>query len=78
MSTDPISRDSSPAWQELYKSAILELDYNRVSNRIEEARRAIRDRAKLFASSANERRELNDALQNLAALESVIEREKTG
>lgn len=80
MSPDSVSRSPSTAsnWQELYKSAMLELDQNRVANRIAEARRAIQHRFKLVANSPeNERGELSDALNNLDSLEAVVEREKS-
>jgi len=68
---------NAPPWKQLYESAILELDKNKLPGRIAEARRAIHDRAEeilTFASLA-EHRALNHALSSLRILEEVSGRE---
>jgi len=70
--------DSCLAWKQLYEAAILELDYDKLMERIAEARRAIQDRdvEALTSSSLAEQRALNNALHTLQILEEVAEREK--
>ena len=75
MSTPPLSRLQ---WQVLYERAILELDYTKVQERIEEARHAMNDRAEeiLTDSSSSERQSLRSAFRTLDVLREVTEREK--
>jgi hypothetical protein len=69
----------APAWKQLYESAILELDKNKLPGRIAEARRAIHDRAEEIMTSASlaEHRALNQALCSLRILEEVSARENS-
>ncbi len=69
----------APAWKQLYECAILELDKNKMSGRIAEARRAIHDRAEEIMTSASvaEHRALNNALSSLRILEEVSGRENS-
>jgi hypothetical protein len=69
----------APAWKQLYESAILELDKNKLPDRIAEARRAIHDRAEEIMTSASlaEHRALNQALSSLRILEEVSARENS-
>ena len=70
--------NSSLHWFQLYQSAILELDYAKLPQRISEARHAIYDRAEtvLTASTEEERRKLSDALRALSVLEKIVAKEK--
>ena len=64
----------SRVWHELYQSAMLGLEDDKVLQRISEARHAILDRAGrsfLTGSPSDERAALNDALQALRVLERV-------
>jgi hypothetical protein len=67
----------APAWKQLYESAILELDKNKLPSRIAEARRAMYERLQeiLTCSSVAEHRALNNALSSLRILEEVTGRE---
>jgi hypothetical protein len=67
-----------PKWYVLYQSAMLELDSEKIADRIAEARHAICDRAEeiLTSSPSDERRALNDALRVLRVLEEVTAKEK--
>lgn len=62
-------------WPELYKQALFETDYDRLCFRIEEAEKAIQQRAlELWNSQlyeARERRDLDAALHFLALLRAV-------
>ena len=74
----PRSTSVDSQWKQLYESAILELDNNKLPGRIAEARRAIHDRAEetLIHSLVAEHRLLNNALHALRILEVVTAREK--
>jgi len=80
----PIARNASGGaspseeWHELYRAAMVELDNNKMSQRILDARHAILDRAEeiLMGSPSDERGALNDALQSLRVLEKVVATEK--
>jgi hypothetical protein len=65
-------------WHELYEAAMLELDNDKMSKRIFDARHAILDRAEEIITGApsDERGALNDALQALRVLEQVAAKEK--
>src|SRR5260370_40929559 len=66
-------------WQQLYTSAVLELDEGRLPERVAVARRAILDRADEILTTArtDEHRALSDALRFLRLLEEVVAREST-
>jgi len=66
-------------WQQLYTSAVLELDEGRLPKRVAVARRAILDRAEeiLTTVRTDEHRALRDALHFLHLLEEVAAREST-
>ncbi len=66
--------ESIAAWQDVYSTALLELDRNRLPARIEEAERAIEARyAGLdVANDAEERQRLADAMQNLSVLRREV------
>jgi hypothetical protein len=65
-------------WHVLYQAAMVELDNDKISQRILDARHAILDRAEeiLTGSPSDERGALNDALQALRVLEKVAARER--
>jgi hypothetical protein len=65
-------------WHQLYEAAMLELDNDKMSKRIFDARHAIIDRAEeiITGSPSDERGALNDALQALRILEQVAAKEK--
>ena len=65
-------------WHELYQAAMLELDNDKMSKRIFDARHAILDRAEeiITGSPSDERGALNNALQALRVLEQVAAKEK--
>ena len=77
-STDSHS-DISSKWKQLYECAVLELDPNKLPERIAEARRAILDRAEevLAQPPDGERHALDSALSTLRMLEVVVAREKS-
>ena len=81
MPTPRTSSDDSfsTEWQKLYSCAILEVDNNKLMERISEARRAIYDRAEeiLTDSSDKERRSLNYALRTLRILEAVAQQDRS-
>jgi hypothetical protein len=81
MPTPRISSDDSfsTEWQKLYSCAILEVDNDKLLERISEARRAIYDRAEdiLTASSDKERRSLRSALRTLRILEEVAQQQRS-
>ncbi|MGA8541093.1 MAG: hypothetical protein WB566_16445 [Terriglobales bacterium] len=64
-------------WEQLYQSAILELNRYRLPNAIVLARRAILDRAEEIIAKppTDEHRALNAALRTLRTLEEVAARE---
>jgi hypothetical protein len=66
-------------WQQLYTSAVLELDEGRLPDRVAVARRAILDRAEeiLTTVRTDEHRALRDALHFLLLLEEVAASEST-
>jgi hypothetical protein len=68
----------TPAWKQLYESAILEPDPSKLAERIAEARRAIHDRAEETRtySLLAEHRALSSALNILRILEETTAREK--
>ena len=61
-------------WEQLYTSAVLELDEGRLPERVAVARRAILDRAEeiLTTVRTDEHRALKDALRFLLLLEEVV------
>jgi hypothetical protein len=66
-------------WKRLYECALLELDPNKLPERIAEARRSILDRAEevLTRPPDEERKALNGALSALRLLETVAARERS-
>ena len=64
-------------WRQLYESALLELNRNRLLERIAVARRAILDRAEEIMTKppSDEQRALYSALRTLRTLEDVAARE---
>ena len=66
----------SSVWRELYKAALFETDRSKIPTRIEEAQKAIIERAReLFGSSADtieEDQALDDALYALHALQHCV------
>ena len=66
-------------WEQLYTSAVLELDEGRLPKRVAVARRAILDRAEeiLTTVRTDEHRALRDALRFLHLLEEVVGKEST-
>jgi hypothetical protein len=66
-------------WEQLYTSAVLELDEGRLPERVAVARRAILDRAEeiLTTVRTDEHRALRDALHFLLLLEEVAAMEST-
>jgi hypothetical protein len=64
-------------WEQLYTSAVLELDEGRLPERVAVARRAILDRVEeiLTTVRTDEHRALSDALRFLLLLEEVVGRE---
>jgi hypothetical protein len=66
-------------WQQLYESAVLELDERRLPERVAVARRAILDRVEeiLTTVRTDEHRALSDALRFLLLLEEVVGKEST-
>ena len=66
-------------WEQLYQSAVLELNEDRFPERVAVARRAILDRAEEILTSVrtNEHRALRDALRFLLLLEEVVGKEST-
>lgn len=82
VSSDHVSSDRASlgaGWQQLYTSAVLELDEGRLPERVAVARRAILDRAEEILTSVrtDEHRALRDALHFLLLLEEVAAREST-
>ncbi len=65
-------------WKRLYQYAILELDPNKLPQRIAEARHAILDRAEemITRTKEEESRDLAYALRMLKLLEQVAEKER--
>ena len=58
-----------PTWQALYQAALLESDPNKLTIRIDAARRAIRQQLQMEASGDTRvRQQLNDALGYLLTL----------
>jgi len=66
-------------WEQLYTSAVLELDEGRLPKRVAVARRAILDRAEEILTTArtDEHHALRDALHFLLLLEEVVGKEST-
>ena len=66
-------------WEQLYQSAILELDPTKLQERITDARHAIMDRAEeiLTLSLDAEQRALNSAFKTLRIFEEAALRERT-
>lgn len=64
------------SWRELYRAALFETDTNKLSSRIEDARRALVSRSRqLFATSPNydgETEAIENALYALQALENCL------
>jgi hypothetical protein len=73
---DKLTQDDS--WQELYRTAMLELDLTKLQDRIEGAVAAIRSRldeaAKNQVGAGEEHQVMIDALQNLRTLQQVERR----
>ncbi|PYV98917.1 MAG: hypothetical protein DMG89_09755 [Acidobacteria bacterium] len=67
-----------PTWQELYKAALLELNPEKLNERIEAARRAVRQRlnAKDETITYEEQDKLDDALRMLYLLTKGVEAHK--
>jgi len=65
------------SWEQLYKSAVLELNEDRLPERVAAARHAILDRVEeiLTTVRTDEHRALRDALHFLLLLEEVAARE---
>jgi hypothetical protein len=66
----------TPQWKKPYEAAILELDPNKLQQRISEAHQAILDRAEELLTrrpSEREQQALNDALRNLRILRTMSE-----
>ncbi len=59
-------------WLDLYQAALLEIDHQKLFDRIELAQKAIHDRVRELADHSNasieERRAIDDALMNLRCL----------
>jgi hypothetical protein len=71
-----IPQFASSAWRELYRAALFETDRDKIPSRIEEAEKAIIQRARqLFGSSTDtieEDQALDDALYALRALQHCV------
>lgn len=65
----PSGTGLSSRWKQLYAAAVLELDDTKLSDRIAQARAAMRDRADSPTSSAEECRTLSDGFRILRVLE---------
>jgi hypothetical protein len=66
----------TPQWKKPYEAAILELDPTKLQQRINEAHRAILDRAEELLTrgpSEGEQQALNNALRNLRILRTMSE-----
>jgi hypothetical protein len=63
-------------WKQLYAAAVLELDDTKLSDRIAEARAAMRDRADSLTSSGEECRTLSDGFRILRILEEMTTKRK--
>ena len=76
MTNRATSQFPGSAWRELYKAALFETDRNRIPSRIDEAEKAIIERAReLFGSSTDtieEDQALDDALYALRALQHCV------
>jgi hypothetical protein len=74
----PMGTSFSSTWKQLYECAMLELDNNKLPERIAAAHRAIVERAEAIVTnqSADEHYALNDALRALQLLELMAAREK--
>ena len=67
-------------WLTLYRSALLELNYTKLPERLREANAAIHQRMSTLAGSPSESKELRDlqdALQNLRVLQKELEQSAT-
>lgn len=71
-----IPQFTTSAWRELYKAALFETDRNKIPTRIEEAEKAIIERARALFGSATDTIEedqaLDDALYALRALQHCV------
>jgi len=74
----PIGTSFSSIWKHLYECAMLELDNDKLPERIAAANRAIVERAEEIVAnqSADEHYALNDALRALQLLEQMAARKK--
>jgi hypothetical protein len=76
MKTGKLGPPHTRAWAQFYKTALFELDANKVSDRIVEAERALVIRAReLFDSSGDnieEEQAVDDAMYALHALRSAL------
>ena len=76
------SQFATSAWRELYKAALFETDRYKIPGRIEEAEKAIIERARqLFGSytdTIEEDQALDDALYALRALQHCVGSRDTG
>ena len=66
---------SDPKWKQLYQSAIVELDYTKLPQRVADARRAIFEELQT-SSFSQERNALTDALHALEVLETMVQKPK--
>ena len=65
-----------PQWRERFREAIVELDPQRLSVKVQVAERAIRDRLHELGTAANNPRERQALTDALATLE-ILKRERT-
>ncbi len=56
-------------WFEVYRVALLELDHNKVPERLALARQKLRERMKMAGLTAEEQHAISDALNTLYAVE---------
>ena len=73
------SGDYAPGWVELYHAALLEIDYQKLSERVKLAEDAIGVRLQMLAAagSSDELRAIQDARQNLRVLQREMETHRT-
>ena len=70
MTTSPFSL---PPWKELYRSAILESDLSKVTQRFDDAMNAVLDRIEALDDTCDELADLNHALNCLRTRRKKIE-----
>jgi hypothetical protein len=73
------SGDYAPGWVELYHAALLEVDYEKLPERVKLAEDAIGVRLQVLAAagSSDELRTIQDARQNLRVLQREMEAHRT-